>query len=339
MQKAQKFKAISLFAGVGGVCLGFKNAGFDIVFANDFDKNATITYNANFSHGVVHAPIETINEKDIPDADIVLFGFPCQAFSIAGYQKGFSDNRGHLFFEALRIIKAKKPKSFFLENVKNLVSHDNGNTFKIIKNELENAGYFIKYKVLNSKDYGNVPQNRERIFMVGFLSKENWDNFEFPEEIKLTKKITDITHPNEKKDDKYYYNNTKYAKEMLEVIKNQNTVYQWRRIYIRENKSGVSPTLTANMGTGGHNVPLILDNFGVRKLTPRECFLLQGFPESFILPNIAQSHLYKQAGNSVTVSVVEQIAKNIFLTLSDSKTQVLVFKKAKNSNNQLALNI
>lgn len=318
-----KYTAISLFAGVGGICLGFMNAGVDIVFANDFDKNACITYRENFKHGIVEGPIENINEKDIPNADLVLFGFPCTSFSIAGYRKGFEDERsGHLFFEALRIIKAKKPKAFFLENVKNLVGHDKGNTFKVITEALEAEGYHFKYKVMNSMEYGNVPQNRERIYVVGFKDKKACESFVFPEPLELTKKIEDITKPTEKKDDRFYYENSKYYPMLKEVMTKKDTVYQLRRIYVRENKSNVCPTLTANMGTGGHNVPLIIDEYGIRKLTPRECFMLQGFPEDYKLPEkMALSHMYKQAGNSVTVTVIERIAKNMVEAMDSNKNK------------------
>lgn len=315
----KKYTAISLFAGVGGICQGFMNNGVDIVFANDIDKNACKTYRENFKHGIVEAPIEDVNVDDIPEADLVIFGFPCTSFSIAGYQKGFEDERsGHLFFEALRIIKAKKPRAFLLENVKNLVGHDKGNTFKVIKESLEDAGYYFRYQVLNSMEYGNVPQNRERIYVVGFRNKEECDRFYFPQPIELTKKIQDITKPYEKKDDKYYYDNSKYFQMLSEAMTNKETVYQLRRVYVRENKKNVCPTLTANMGTGGHNVPLILDDFGIRKLTPKECFQLQGFPEDYKLPeNVSNGQLYKQAGNSVTVTVIERIAKNIIEAMGD----------------------
>ena len=248
---------------------------------------------------------------------MVLFGFPCTSFSIAGKRAGFEDDKsGHLFFEALRIIKAKQPKVFFLENVKNLVSHDKGNTFKVITDSLKEEGYHFRYQVLNSMNYGNVPQNRERIYMVGFKNKEECDKFYFPEPIPLTNTIEKITKPYDKKDEKYYYENSKYYPMLKETITNKDTVYQLRRIYVRENKKGVSPTLTANMGTGGHNVPLIIDNYGIRKLTPRETLLLQGFPEDYKIPEkMANSHVYKQAGNSVTVTVIERIAKNIIKSM------------------------
>ena len=315
----KNYSAISLFAGIGGICTGFKNAGVDIVYANDMDKNACITYRNNYDHLLQEAKIEDVNEKELPDADMVLFGFPCTSFSIAGRREGFEDEHsGHLFFEALRIIRDKKPRVFFLENVKNLVSHDKGNTFKVITDSLKEEGYYFRYQVLNSMEYGNVPQNRERIYMVGFKNKEECDKFYFPEPIPLTKTIHDITKPHEKKPEKYYYENSKYYPMLKEAMVNKDTVYQLRRIYVRENKKGVCPTLTANMGTGGHNVPLIIDDFGIRKLTPKETLMLQGFPEDFKIPEkMADSHIYKQAGNSVTVTVIERIANNIVKVLKE----------------------
>lgn len=312
--------AISLFAGIGGICMGFKQAGVDIVWANDFDKKACETYRANFDHTLIEGKIEDVKLENVPNADLVLFGFPCTSFSIAGYRKGFDDeNSGHLFFEALRIIKHVKPKAFLLENVKNLVSHDKGKTFRIIQEALEDAGYHFRYQVLNGSEYGDVPQNRERIYVVGFKEKDYCDKFYFPEPIPLTKTIHDITKPDEKKDEKYYYKEgkTKYYPMLFEAMNNKDTVYQLRRVYVRENKSNLCPTLTANMGTGGHNVPLILDDYGIRKLTPRECLLFQGFPKDFIIPEkMANSHLYKQAGNSVVVPIIKRIAKNIVSILN-----------------------
>lgn len=307
-------KAISLFAGVGGICLGFKKNGVEIVYANDFDKYACQTYRVNFSHLLFEGDIKSIDTNTIPDADILLGGSPCQAFSIAGYQKGFEDERGNLFFEYLRILKEKQPKVFFFENVKNLVSHDNGRTFAIMLKSFQDAGYFVKYKVLNACEYGNIPQNRERIYVVGFKNKEQFEKFDFPEKIPLTKTIHDIISK-EKQDDKYYYTNSKMIDLLKKEITDKNSIYQYRRVYVRKNKSNLCPTLTANMGTGGHNVPLILDDYGIRKLTPRECFLFQGFPKDFALPNISDCHLYKQAGNSVCMPVVERIATKLINTI------------------------
>lgn len=197
-----------------------------------------------------------------------------------------------------------------LENVKNLKSHDKGNTIKVIYEQLEKLGYKVADKVLNAMEYGNIPQNRERIYIVGFLDKQADDKFSYPEKIKLTKTIHDCLEEREV-DKKYYYNEKPLYDRIKDDITKKETVYQWRRKYVRENKSGVCPTLTANMGMGGHNVPIILDNKGIRKLTPRECANFQGFPKDYKLPNIADSQLYKQFGNSVVIPVVQRIAENI----------------------------
>lgn len=316
-------KVMSFFAGVGGIDLGFERAGgFEVIYANEFDDNARKTYEANFDLKVDPRDIRHVQPEEIPDADILLAGFPCQPFSVAGYRKGFEDERGDLFFETLRIILQKKPEVVFLENVKNMVTHDHGNTFKVIREGLVLNGYFLKWAVLNAKEYGNVPQNRERIYIVGFRSKQAYDNFKFPDSIPLTNPLNKFIDFKSKVDDIYYYSKEKnptFYDKLEEAITTQDTVYQWRRQYVRENKSGVVPTLTANMGTGGHNVPLILSDFGIRKLTPRETFNVQGFPMDFIFPkDVSNGQLYKQAGNSVVVSVIKRIAENIKLALHTS---------------------
>lgn len=314
----EKLKVASLFAGIGGICYGFEQAGANIVWANELDKAACITYRKNFgSTYLVEGDIKEIEPTKIPDIDILNAGFPCQAFSVAGYQKGFADERGNLFFEIIRILKVKKPRAILLENVKNLESHDKGNTFRIIKKELESLGYYIHYKVLNTMKYGNIPQNRERIYIVGFLDKKAYEAFEFPKEIKLDKTISDIVDLNSKKTQNFYYNNQKYYPILKSTMNKQDTIYQWRRVYCRENKSNVCPTLTANMGTGGHNVPLIKDNFDIRKLTPEECIAFQGFPAEFRFPdNISNANKYKQAGNSVSVPVIKRISEQIIKSLT-----------------------
>lgn len=308
-------KIADFFCGVGGVRLGFESASsrFKCIFSNDIDKNAIKTYESNFPDKVVEKSIAELNINDIPDFDIFLGGFPCQPFSIAGKRKGFNDERGNLFFNIINILEQKKPKAFFLENVKNLKTHNNGNTFKVIKNRLIKAGYYFKCKILNTSEYANIPQNRERIFLIGFRDIEKAKQFRFPKKLLLQKKIKDFLQPDIKP--KYYYTNNSAIYERLvnSIQKHVNTdqVYQYRRHYVRENKSNLCPTLTANMGGGGHNVPIIMDDKGIRKLTPTECFLLQGFPTNFILPAISDSQLYKQAGNSVTIKVVKRIAQEI----------------------------
>lgn len=304
------FKVGGLFGGIGGIELGFKNAGFKIAWANEIDKNAAITYRMNHRHKLFEKDIKSLSTKEVEKIDILTAGFPCQAFSIAGYRKGFNDDRGNVFFEILRFVDDLTPKVLFLENVKNLQTHDKGNTFNVIIENLEARGYQLKYKVLNSAEYGNVPQNRERIYIVAFLNSEHYQKFEFPKPKKLVKKVHDFI--DDEVQENFYYNKSKYYEQLKKEMTNKDTVYQWRRVYVRENKSKMCPTLTANMGTGGHNVPLIVDKKDIRKLTPRECARLQGYKDDFVLPNIAASHLYKQIGNSVTVSVIEEIAKNIY---------------------------
>lgn len=316
----------AFFAGVGGIELGFTQTGeFRVVYANEFDKNARETYKLNNPDvNLDGRDIHDVNPNEIPYADVIMGGFPCQAFSIAGYRKGFEDDRGDLFFELLKMISSKKPRVIFIENVKNLVSHDHGNTFKVIREALAVNGYYIKWKVLNGKDYGNVPQNRERIYVVGFNNKEDYLKFDFPEPIELKKSIKDVIDFNGQYDEKYYYRDGKqpFYDQLVDSIDSQETVYQWRRKYVRENKAGVVPTLTANMGTGGHNVPLILtDSKEIRKLTPKETFNAQGYPKEFKLPDISNAQLYKQAGNSVVVPVINRIAENIVDVLNANKVE------------------
>lgn len=313
------YKCASFFAGVGGIDIGFEQANFSVVYANEFDKDACTTYNKNSNIVADCRDIREVKCEEIPDFDIMLAGFPCQAFSIAGYREGFDDKkgRGNLFFELVRIAENKKPKVIFLENVKNLLTHDNGNTMSVILNELNKLGYSTKYKVMNTCKYGNVPQNRERIYIVAFLEKEFCKKFEFPEEMLLAKTIKDIVGVDKKEDTYYYTEKFKYFDELKQNMKNEKTVYQWRRKYVRENKHNLCPTLTANMGTGGNNVPLVVTKFGIRKLTPRECFLFQGFPETFGLPKeLSDYKLWKQAGNSVSVPVIFRIAQNIMRCLN-----------------------
>lgn len=302
----------SLYAGVGGICLGFKNAGFQLSWANEFDKYACVTYRANFNHILYEGDVMELPINELGAIDVLTAGFPCQPFSVAGYKKGFNDDRGNHFFKILEFIDTMRPKAILLENVKNLVGHDKGNTFKVIKKELTKRDYSFNAKVLNTKDYGNIPHNRERIFIVCFDKKTvKADRFEFPKPEPLGSAVVDMLE-SDTLPEKYYYLSDRPMYSMLaREMKREDTVYQYRRVYVRENKSNVCPTLTANMGTGGHNVPLIKTKKGIRKLTPRECFRFQGFPDSFKLPEIANCHLYKQAGNSVSVPVIERLAREI----------------------------
>lgn len=475
-----KYKIGSLFAGVGGVCLGFKRSGehFEMTFANEIDKEACKTYKANFNHSLIEGDIEKIldpeiikkerefllvrfkelqkngvtklefDEKIVKDAikkldgpffiakamkggfeltdsiqkkilnnnyseeqfkdyielklvlnslenytedkteikyqelkkknieitkeriDILTGGFPCQAFSIAGDRKGFSDHRGELFYSVISLVNQLerkghgKPRVLFLENVKNLVNHEKGHTFKIIREEIEKLGYTIKYKVLNTYKYTDLPQNRERIFVVCFLNEADSETFGSFEDLQVMNKsredlkkimcktldysITKESNP------EFYYTKEKYSnyfmteeefensdrKERInlnEDMKDLYEIYQIRRgMYVRKNQSGVCPTLTANMGTGGHNVPLIKVYDGIRKLSPKDCFNLQGFRigEGYSLPKeVTNASLYKQAGNAVSVDVIELIAKKIektFLENDKNKSSPKNEKKVKN---------
>lgn len=405
----KKYKVGSLFAGVGGVCLGFKDAScedkeFELEWANEMDEYACETYRTNFKHKLIPGDIvkvldpnvfdkeieelsektfssEEVKEKEIKKLqdlkaeyekkheeilkekiDVLLGGFPCQAFSIAGERKGFEDDRGNLFLSIVELINQLgkihgKPRILFLENVKNLKSHDKGRTYEVIKTKLEETGYIIKESVLNTMDYTDLPQNRERIYIIGFLNKEDADKFDFFERLNEyrrvksleeraedVKNIIDYTSSYEELKD-YYYTKEKYPAyfiteeeynnipvsdrraERINLDEQINEMYQFyqvrRGMYVRRNMSGVCPTLTANMGTGGHNVPLIRVNDGIRKITPEEAFKLQGFPvgDGYVLPTryngrpYAKSHLYKQAGNAVSVPVIKMLAEEILRIL------------------------
>ena len=263
--------------------------------------------------------LNNINVSDIPPHDILCGGFPCQPFSIAGDKKGFEDARSNVFWKIIEILNKHKPSIIILENVKNLTSHDKGNTYKVIESTLKNTGYHIKSKVLDTSKITHIPHHRERIYIIGFLDKNLADafNFDFPSTTPVTTSTnTNIMDMLENEiPTKYYYTDKLkvYDKVKEAVVKHidTNTVYQYRRYYVRENKSNCCPTLTANMGSGGHNVPIIKDNHGIRKLTPRECFNLQGFPKEYILPKISDSALYKLAGNAVSVPVVDLIIKKL----------------------------
>ncbi|MBQ9620276.1 MAG: DNA (cytosine-5-)-methyltransferase [Neisseriaceae bacterium] len=304
---------IDLFAGVGGFNFAITQGGGNCIFSSEIDENACKTYQLNHQH----TPLGDITlpeiQNQIPPHNILCAGFPCQPFSVAGYRKGFLDTRGTLFFEIEKIVQKHLPEVVFLENVKNLKTHDKGNTFATIQHSLEQLGYAVFAEVLNTATHANIPQNRERIFIVCFHKDKvpNWKDFQFPKPIDLTKTIHDIL-ASEKQDDGYYYTpeNCYFYDDLVSGSLKKDTVYQWRRKYIRENKNQLCPTLTANMGMGGHNVPIIKDAYGFRKLTPDECFRFQGY-KNFRLPEIAKSHLYKQAGNSVTVPLIERIFNEI----------------------------
>lgn len=309
-----ELKYIDLFAGTGAFSLCLQKNNIKCVFSNDMEKASETIYKLNYpEHNFVLGDINKIDINTIPDFNILCGGFPCQPFSIAGQQKGFEDERSNVFDTIIEIIQHKKPEIVILENVKNLKSHDKGNTFKIIIDKLKNSGYYIKYEILDTSKITDVPHHRERIYIVCFRDKDRYErfNFDFPEI--ENKQLKDILEDDV--NDKYYYKATLkvYNEVVKEVQKhiNTNTIYQYRRYYVRENKSNCCPTLTANMGSGGHNVPLLRDDKGVRKLTPKECFNLQGFPITYKLPVLSDSALYKLAGNAVSVPVVQLIIDKI----------------------------
>ena len=313
------FQFIDLFAGIGGFRIAMQDCGGECVYSSEWDENAKQTYYHNFGEVPFGDITKESNKRLIPDGfDVLCAGFPCQAFSIAGYRKGFEDTRGTLFFDVAEIIRRKRPKAVYLENVKNLYTHDEGRTFAVIKGTLEELGYVVFHKVMNAMEYANVPQNRERIFIVCFDPEQvpNYADFHFPDKEPLRSTIKDCIDYSIQEKKLFYGDNMGHISEIRAGVTSQDTIYQWRRQYVRENKSNVCPTLTANMGTGGHNVPLILTDYGIRKLSPKECLNFQGYPKNYTFPTtIADSAKYKQAGNSVVVPLIRKVCNNIAMTI------------------------
>ena len=303
-----------MFAGIGGIDLGFEQAGCEIVWANEIDKHACKTYRLNFGDEyLVEGDIKDISTKDIPRFDILTAGFPCQAFSSVGLLQGFDDPRGNLFFEIIRVVKDIKPRVVFLENVANLLKHDEGNTFKVIKSMLEELGYKVLFQVMNAKEYGNLPQQRNRIYIVVFRFKKNLDKFKYPEMIPLTRTAFDL-YDKEKKEDKYYMDGHRMWDRMMEYMTERDRVYRFTDWGLSRSREGICPTLLAAMGSRFERIPFFYDDYSVRLMTPRECARMQGFPESYILPETNEKQVYKQIGNSVAVPVLYRIAENIVKT-------------------------
>lgn len=316
-----KLRMIDLFAGTGAFTHAFQGTGkVQCVFANDMVEWSKKLYDANFDHKLTLQDLNTVRVEDIPAHDILTGGFPCQPFSIAGKQEGFDDARSNVFWKILQIIDTHTPRAIILENVKNLVGHDEGRTFEVIKKNLTDRGYHLCFKVLNTANITGVPQHRERIYIVCLKDKAVADKFnlDFPSIPKQA--ISAMLQPTVA--DKYYYTDASSTWPLVSAeITKTDTVYQYRRVYVRENKSNECPTLTANMGGGGHNVPLVKDARGIRKLTPRECFNFQGFPESYVMSaGMSDTNLYKLAGNAVSVPVVKLIANRLVPLLESSGT-------------------
>lgn len=304
----KKYKTIDLFAGIGGIRLGFAAHGCENVFSSEWDKHAQKMYEANF-YEVPYGDINDINPEDIPDHDILLAGFPCQPFSIAGKGLGFADTRGTLFFNIKTILEVKQPQAFLLENVKRLVTHDNGNTFNVILTILRDLGYTVYHKVFNSLDFG-VPQKRERIYIVGFKQSIR---FSFPKPLGFFRPLSEILEDDEQVPSSYFLSETMRQKR-FSALKGEPPVPSiWH-----ENIGGnISPLpYSCALRAGGSYNYLVVN--GVRRLTSREMLRLQGFPDSFII-NIPYSQARKVAGNSVTVPVIEAIAGEMIKSLNEQK--------------------
>lgn len=299
-------KIVDLFAGIGGIRLGVEQAfgSVDCVFTSEIDKHAVTTYKANFKDSHIFGDIKQIDENDVPDHDILLAGFPCQPFSQAGLKKGFTDTRGTLFFDIERILLAKQPKAFLLENVKQLKGHNKGETFKTIIDHLNKAGYKVFYEILKVKDFG-VPQNRERIYIVGFL--DHSINFEFPKPTNLPTRVGDIL--DDVVDEKYTISDKLWSghKRRKELNKLNGKGFGYG---LFNKDSAYTNTISARYYKDGSEILIEQENKNPRKLTPREAARLQGFPEEYVIP-VSDAQAYKQFGNSVAVPVIKAIATKI----------------------------
>lgn len=326
------YTTIDLFAGIGGIRKGFELTGrFRTIYANDFDKYCKLTYDANFNEP--NLTLKNIHDvglvKDgIQPFDFLLGGFPCQAFSVAGHKQGLDDHKGRgiLFEEIERLLKeaadtqAVPPQGFMLENVKNLLNHDNKRTYPVIKERLATLGYHLDERIYNSLDFG-VPQNRERVYIVGFRSPEVMAAFKWPEAPgRGSMQVQDLL--DHEVDPVHYYEGKPLYDRIKEYVTSDSTVYQYRRNYVRENAKGVSPTLMANMGMGGHNVPIIKDAKGIRRLTPSECARLQGYNDLVIPTDLSFHQVYRQIGNSVTVPVIHAVAEAMLQALDSVSAQI-----------------
>lgn len=309
---------IDLFAGLGGFRLALESLGAKCVYSNEWDRPVQRVYEQNFGE-TPEGDITKVNEKSIPDHDILCAGFPCQAFSISGKQRGFDDSRGTLFFDVARIVKEKKPKIVFMENVKNFATHDNGRTLEVVKNTMEELGYQFYQKVLNAVDYG-MPQKRERIYMICFRDDLRIGSFSFPKAFKLERHVEDFLLDDESMVESLYVNRTdtyfndkednEYSNKTIR-LGTVNKGGQGERIY---STKGIAITLSAYGGgvfakTGGY-----LINGKTRKLHPRECARLMGFPDSYIICD-STSQAYKQFGNSVVIDILQMIGQEIGYSL------------------------
>lgn len=298
-----KLKVIDLFAGIGGIRMPFDELGAECVFSSEWDKHAQITYEANYGEKP-SGDITKIKLEEIPEHDILLAGFPCQPFSNAGLKKGFSDTRGTMFFYIAKILEYRKPKIIFLENVKGFKSHNKGKTFKTVMRILEEMGYTMHSKVLNAKDFG-VPQNRERIYMIGFLDKDT--NFEFPTPLKKTTKVGNILE--ESVDDKYTISDRLWQghqrRKKEHKAKGNGFGYS-----LFDESSKYTSTMSARYYKDGSEILIAQKGKNPRKITPREAARLQGYPDTYKIP-VSDTQAYRQFGNSVAVPVIRAIVLKI----------------------------
>ncbi len=321
-KKLQGYTFIDLFAGLGGFRLALESLGAECVYSSEWDEPVSKVYQENFGDKP-DGDITKVDESLIPEHDILCAGFPCQAFSISGKQLGFEDSRGTLFFDVARIVKEKKPKVVFMENVKNFATHDKGNTLRVVKSTMEELGYTFYYKVLNSVNYG-IPQKRERIYMVCFRKDLNTNSFKYPEPIELKKYVKDYLLNDESiVEDLYVDRPDTYYNDVIDDTYINKTIRlgivnkggQGERIY---STKGIAITFSANGGgvfakTGGYLV-----NGKPRKLHPRECARLMGYPDSYKISE-TKNQAYKQFGNSVVIDVLQYIAKEISQVLTENK--------------------
>ena len=312
----------SLFSGIGGIDLAFQQAGFKLSWAIEKDAACCRTYRYNFKDAqLIENDIRFVDPSMLSAVDVITAGFPCQPFSVAGKQRGFNDPRGHLFYEVGKFIRAYKPKFVFLENVPNLMDHNDGKTFLVVHDVLSDLNYSIRYRVLRASKYGGVPQIRDRIYIVAFREQEDCDVFQFPGKMDLCVTIEDILHRDQKKHDVYYYSdNCSFYKKASKIVTKRDSIYRVYHDSIKITQNHMCPTLTASMGTSTNQVPLIIDNYGLRKLTLQECLDFQGFPKGFYFPNtITLDEAYKQCGNSVVVPIIRRIAEQIMRVLKDNQ--------------------
>jgi DNA (cytosine-5)-methyltransferase 1 len=329
----ENYRFIDLFAGIGGFRIALESFGAKCVFSSEWDKHAQKVYQANFGE-LPAGDITQISENDIPNHEILCGGFPCQPFSISGKQKGFDDIRGTLFFDIARIVEYHQPKILFLENVRNFETHDDGKTLKIVKSTLSDLGYRVFHKVLNASNFG-LPQNRERIYIVCFRNDLEIEKFNFPKEKNISIKLKDITL-SDTKTEKYrierddinlrtdvlipcdIFGNYPLAPIRIGEI---NKGGQGERIY---HELGHAITLSAHGGGVGAKTGVYVINGKIRKLAPRECARLQGYPDSFIL-DASDSQAYKQFGNSVPINVLKSILKNIHAVLTEKEEYAALY--------------